>query len=299
MMADVFDTWKRASYGGIEFPWTEMTIKGSLRHHLHEYIKRPGGEVETLARRAYNITMRCEFLEVFQGYIDLYPSRLSALISLCEQGFAQDLFIPPMGRSMRVKAIEWPRTISAAKRSGEQVDFTFLEDSTEAFTVLNLVGARVASLWPKAAVLQVEINKLGNLEAKSWLEKILDAIEEFLTAFDLATAEVEYVTARIDVVLGRLNRLAQLPVMALATSASANTAMVGLWALAVQIRNAQLVVARPLLGWRTNRPFMSVVDISMSLFGSPSRSVEILRLNDFDDALLIPVGTPIRYLAAA
>lgn len=298
-MADIFDTWNRLSFGGIEFPYTELSIKGSLRHHLHEYVKRPGGEVETLARRAYTVTARCEFVDVFQAYIDLYPSRLSALISLCEQGFAQDLFIPQFGRSMKFKCTEWPRTISAAKRSGEQVDFTFLEDSTEQFTVLNLIGSRVAALWPKAAVLQIEITKLGNFEALSWLEKILDAIEAFLTAYDLATAEAEYVTARIDVVIGRLNRLAQLPVMALATSAPANTAMLGLWSVAVQIRNAQLAASRPLLGWRTNKPFMSVVDISMSLFSTPAKSVEILRLNDFDDAFFIPFGTPIRYLAPA
>ncbi len=296
-MADIFDTWDRLSFGGIEFPYTDLSIKGSLRHHLHEYIKRPGGEVETLARRAYTITARCEFVDVFQGYIDLYPSRLSALISLCEQGFAQDLFIPQFGRAMKVKCTEWPRTISAAKRSGEQVEFTFLEDNSEQFTVLNLIGARTAALWPKAAVLQIEINKLGDFEAMNWLEKILDAIEAFLTAYDLATAEVEYVTARIDVVIGRLNRLAQLPVMALATSAAANTAMLGLWSVAVQIKSAQTAASRPLLGWRTNLPFMSVVDVSMFLFGSPAKSVEILRLNDLDDAFFIPFGKPIRYLA--
>ena len=34
-MADLFDTLRRASFGGIEFPYTDYEIKGSLRHHVH------------------------------------------------------------------------------------------------------------------------------------------------------------------------------------------------------------------------------------------------------------------------
>lgn len=302
-MSDVFESWDRLSYGGIEFPFTEITIKGSLRHHIHEYIKRPGGEVESLARRAYTVTVRAEMMNSivpitpFKQWVNLYPSSLSALISLFEQGLPQDLFLPNQGRVLRCKATDWTRSIFAAKRSGESVEFQFLEDSTEAFTTLNLIGATSASLLPKVAALQVEVEAIDDVPALDALDKLQNAITEYITAKDDALAVAEYQTARIDSVVARCNTLASVPSMQVSTSATANTALLSLWAVAIQIRNSQVAASRPLLGYLTPRPGMSVIDLSMDLYGSPKKAIEILRLNDFDDAFAIPRNTLVRYLA--
>lgn len=304
-MSDVFDTWRRLSFGGIEFPYTDIQIKGALRHHLHEYIKRPGGEVETLARRAYQITVRCEMLDLvlpvrsFKRYVDLYPSQLSALISLCEQGLPQDLFLPPLGRALRCKAIDWTRSISAARRSGESVEFQFLEDSSDQFTTLNLIGAKSASLTPKLAALQVEVEALGDPDASSAFDRLLDAVNSYIDARDRVTDAAEYQTARIDAAVGRCQELSRVDVINTAAGSAANTALVRTWSIILQERNAQFSSSRPLLGYRTPRAGMSVVDVSVELFDTPANAVEILRLNDLDDAMSIPRDTPIRYLAAA
>lgn len=299
-MSDAFDKVKRLSFGGIEFPFTDISIVGAMRTHLHEFIKRPGGEVETLARRAYTITVRSEFLEEFAAYADLYPERLSALISLCEQGFAQDLFIGQMKRSLRVKATDWTRSISAAKRSGESVEFKFMEDSSEQYTTLNLIGASQASLLPKLAVLQIEVQAIGDPPALDKLDKLIAAVNAYVDAKDTALSAAEYQVARVDALLGRCDELSRVPSMNLATSAVANTSLVGLWSIVAQLHTEQLQTARPLAGYITKLPVMSVVDISMDLYdGSSAYATEILRLNDFDDAMFIPFGTHIRYLAAA
>ena len=302
-MTDIFTNLKRLSFGGIEFPFTEIQVKGALRHHLHEFIKRPGGEVETLARRAYSIVVRCDMLDTilplapFAQWVDVYPSKLAALVSLCEQGQAQDLWIPNWGRSLRVKATDWTRTIMAAKRSGEAAEFTFLEDSTATFTSLNMIGASAASLVPKLADLQVEIEALNDPPALSAFDRLEAALDAYITAKDDALAAAEYQTARIDAVVARCSDLASVPSLGLSTSAVANTALLSFWAVTIQVRNHQIGGSRPLLARRAPRPNMSVVDLSLEVFGDTTHAVEILRMNDFDDAMSIPFATPFNYLA--
>lgn len=302
-MADAFTTLKRLSFGGVEFPFTEISIKGSLRHHLHEFIKRPGGEVETLARRAYSITVRCDMIDAiipiapFAQWVDVYPSRLAALVTLCEQGLPQDLFLPNFGKAIRAKAVDWSRTITAARRSGEAVEFQFLEDSSEAFSSVSLIGSSATVLLPKAANLQIEVENLDDVLARDAFERLEDALDRYNTAKDDALNAAEYQVARIDAVIARCNELVSVPSMSLATSATANTAALDLFATAIHIKNEIAAASRPLLALRTPRPAMSVLDVSFELYGKPSFAAEILRLNDLDDAMNIPYATPLNYFA--
>jgi len=302
-MTDVFDNWKQLSYGGIVFPFTDITIKGSLRHYLHEFIKRPGGEVETLARKAYVISVKCEMIDTvipvngFARYIDLYPSRLSALISLCEQGEPQDLFLPNQGKTLRCKATDWTRSISASRRSGESVSFEFLEDSTEAFTTLNLIGATSASIVPLMAVVQREVEALNDPRTKDPLAKLIDAVNSYLDAVDRVTGEIDYQTARIDMVVTRCAALAAVPTLGMATAAKALRSLTRFWATTVRVRDAHASASRPLLNFVTDRP-MNIIDVAIAL-GDPTKAIELLRLNDLNDAMNIPRNTELRYLAAA
>lgn len=304
-MSDIFDTWKQLSFGGIVFPFTDIQIKGALRHHAHEFIKRPGAEVETLARRSYQITVKSEMIDSiipvasFARYVDLYPSRLSALVSLCEQGDAHDLFIPNMGRPLTCKATDWTRSITAARRSGESVDFSFLEDSTAQYTTLNLIGATSAALVPSVNVLRGEVAALNDPVALDRIDRLIATLSAYLDAKDRITDAIEYQTARIDAVIGRCLELATLPILGNPIAARANTALLRFWSVAIQVRDVTNAVSRPLLGYVTERPDMSIIDISLSLFGDTSNAFEILRDNDFDDAMSIPFGTFIRYRAAA
>jgi hypothetical protein len=304
-MSDVFDTWKQLSFGGIEFPFTDITIRGSQRFHLHEYIKRPGGEVEKLARKAYEISVRCEFIDTivpihsFSRYVDLYPGKLSRLLSLCEEGNTQDLFLPPMGKSLRCKATNWTRSITAAKRSGEAVEFSFLEDSTEAFQVQNIIGAQSAAIWPQTVSVQTEVEALNDVNAKDALDRLMDSVTKWLDTVDRLNDEFEYQTARIDEVVARCSALAAVPALGTTAAATANRALVRLWATAVRVRDSQASASRPLLGFLVPRAGMSIVDVSFALYQSPANVVDLLRLNMLDDAMSLPKNLPIRYRAAA
>ena len=73
------DTLPRMSFGGIEFPYRRYSLRGSQRLVTHEYLRRPGGEVEKLKRRLYEISVECPFHEVFRTYPGLWPTKLAAL----------------------------------------------------------------------------------------------------------------------------------------------------------------------------------------------------------------------------
>lgn len=298
-MTDLFDTWRRAKLDTIEFPFTDLEIRGSLRKHTHEYLKRPGGEVETLGRRCYIFTFKCRFVDVFEAYADLYPSRLSALISLCESERTYDLWIPPMERAFKVKATEWARTISAMLRNGEDAAFTFEEDNTEQYTTLNLIGVRTSAFPQLATQLAVEARALEEPSLSDQLDALLEEIDSYLTAAALVESEVDYQTARVDGVIRRCQALASMPAMQRAPAAPALRILINVWALAAQAKTDVLTASRPILLYRVERDVMSVLDVAIDIYGAPTKAGELLRLNDLDNALRITRGTYLRHLPAA
>lgn len=298
-MPDLFDAWRRAKFDTVEFPFTDLEIRGSLRKFTHEYIKRPGGEVEALGRRCYVFAFKCQFVDVFEAYADLYPSRLSTLISLCESERTYDLWVPPMERSFKVKATEWVRSITAQMRNGESASFTFEEDSTEQYTTLNLIGTRTNAFPQLATELAVEVRALEDPSLLDELDALLETIDQFLTAVALIDEAIAYQTARVDGVIRRCSALANLPAMQRAPAAPALRKLIAVWALAAQTRAEVIAASRPIALYRVDREFMSIVDVAVDVYGTPAKSGELLRFNDLDNAMRITRGTYLRYLPAA
>jgi hypothetical protein len=97
----------------------------------------------------------------------------------------------------------------------------------------------------------------------------------------------------------RCSALAAVPALGTTAAATANRALVRLWATAVRVRDSQASASRPLLGFLVPRAGMSIVDVSFALYQSPANVVDLLRLNMLDDAMSLPKNLPIRYRAAA
>ena len=298
-MPDLFDTWRKAKLDTIEFPYTDLEIRGGLRTHAHEYLKRPGAEQETLGRRAYTFTFKGRFVDVFEAYADLYPSRLSALISICESERTVDLWVPPMERSFKVKAVEWTRSITAALRNGEDFSLSLVEDSTEQFTTLNLIGTRTSAFPQLATQLAIEVRALEEPSLLDALDALLNAIDTFLGTVALVQAEIDYQTARVDGVVRRCNALANLPAMQRAPAAPALLLLIDVWALAAQARAEVLAAATPIQLYRVERDVMSVLDVAVDIYGAPTKAGELLRLNDLDNAMRLTRGTYLRYQPTA
>ena len=296
-MADIFDTFKKAAFGTIEFPYVKISIKGALDHHVHKYLHRPGAEIEKLGRRHYEIGFDCQFHTDMPSWPDLYPDRLSQLVSLCESEQTFPLYVPNLGRELPAVCIAWPRTLLASVRSGESVEFTFLEDSAEKYTADKLITFTSKTIVPQVDAVQFEVEKLADPEAQGWLDKVLEELDKWLAAVESIEMEADYQHARVDGLFSRIERLARVPVLQTALGSPALQATLALWGTVATQKNTSLVAARPLAAYTTERDKMSIVDVSMKLFdGDPSHAVELLRLNDLDDALAIRVGTSIRYL---
>ncbi len=296
-MADIFAGFKKLAWGDIEFPYTSISIKGALRHHVHEYLHRPGAEIESLGRRAYEIRVEAQFHTDMPSWPDLYPDRLSQLVSLCESEQTFPLYVPNLGGELPCKCVDWPRRLLASVRSGEAVEFTFLEDSAERYTADKLITFTSTTIVPQYDNVRFEVEALGDSEALTWLDAVLTELDKVLAVQESIAMVADYQHARVDGLFDRVGRLARVPALQTADGAAALRATLALWGTVGTQMNASLLSTRPIAAYTTPRDKMSVIDLSLVLFGDPSHALEILRLNDLDDALAIRVGTEVRYLA--
>lgn len=297
-MPDIFDTFQKAAFGGVEFPYVSIAIKGGLRHVKHEYLHRPGWEIEKLGRWGYEFRVGCQFHTDMPSWPDMYPSRLSTLITLCEGEKTLPLWVPNLQREVQVVAVEWPRELLATVRSGEKVDFTFLEDSSERYTAANLIGTVSNSMPSQLATTTFEVEKLNDPEAFDLLDALIAEMDKWLGAIESIEQIADYQQARVDGLFAKCGALARCPILQTAAAAPALLATLALWGNIATLRNHSLT-AKPLVAYVTERDRMSVVDVSMVLYGTPANALEIMQLNDLDDPMSIKVGTSIRYLAAA
>lgn len=299
MPADIFDTFKKAAFGDIEFPYKSISIKGALDEHRHKYLHRPGWEVEGLGRRGYVFGFECDFHNVAASWPDLYPSRLSQLVSLCESEQTFPLYVPNLGRELPAKAIVWNRTLLASVRSGEAVSFEFLEDSTDRYTADKLINFTEGATPTQLEDVRFEVERVPAVDdvTLGLLDDLSDELDKWLALKDLAETTVAFQHARVDGLFTRCQDLARAPTLQTAVAWPALAATLTLWGTIAKLRNESINAARPLAGYTTARDRMSVIDVSMVLFGTPANTIEILQLNDFDDAMALKVGTNVRYLA--
>lgn len=299
-MADVFDNFARpAAFGDIAFPFIQLSIKGSLDHKVHKYLHRPGGEVEDLARRAYEFRFECQFDSESRAWPDLYPDRLGQLVALCESGQTFALYVPNLASEVQAKATDWPRTLHASVRSGERVEFAFVEDSTDQYTTNNIISFAAGTAPAQFDALSARVNEVEDEEALSLLDKVRSEVDKWRTTVESAQLVAEYQFAQMDALLGACEAMARAPALQLAQNSLVLRAAISLWSTVAKARTAALTSSRPLAAWVTDRDALTVVDVSLKLYGTPANSLELMSLNELDDALNIRLGTSIRYRAAA
>lgn len=164
------DNFKSASFNGITFPYVDYAVKGSIRHHTHEYPHEPGGVDEPLGRRLYEFSFTCEFDESMHGiFPGLYPNTLTTLFALFEAETVGDLVIPSVG-TFSARCTDWDTRKVAKIRSGEKVNFRFLEvidiiiiDPTE--SVVQSLPNEAASILTATQALQTA--PLGSLPSNA------------------------------------------------------------------------------------------------------------------------------------
>jgi prophage DNA circulation protein len=302
-ITDVLRLYPPAEFAGLTFPYNTCDIEGSLDHHVHKFIHRPGGEVEDLARHLYTIRFSCDFTTTLKTFRDAYPKRLGELITVFEKGGVHDLVIPNHG-TMRALCTNWPRNLTWKIRNGEKVNLTFLESSPEQFTFNNVLGPSASSLssqYQSLVVAAVTANgdPIAALAGfKATLEKMKDAIDVVLGWKDEADVVSDYVTSNIEAVLGACEELDSFAPLKDPANALLADALMTLWATATEFAGDQLQQDQIVDSIVTDR-IRTITDLAVEFYGDPSRALELLQLNNFAKAGAIPPSTLVLYYTAA
>ena len=294
-MTEIADTFPKASFGGITFPYTDVEISGSLDHHVHKYIHRPGGEVETLGRHLYEIGFSCVFDTSSRKWANLYPGILSALIALCETEGTYDLVIPNRGvRAMKCKAIKWDTNYTTKIRSGEKVKFRFLEDTTDQFGPYQVAAIATADLSSRVIACQ-QLARQYALPNPSIFDQLAAAISNFQLALDQVENNAYQAIASMDLVLALCDDLLVLPVLLDPINCAVFLAFSDLFDASLQVAADVSGLGRTVDVFFVEKP-MSVTDLSMLLYkGDPSRVVDLLSLNSFNNPFLIPAASLVNW----
>ena len=303
-MATAFSKLKRAGFNGIEFPVRHYTVKGSLRHHVHEYPHAWGGAFENLQRKLYEIRMTAPMMARFARYPDLWPTKWATLRTQFEQGNAGSLVIPTIG-TIQARCIEWPETFDAKIQSGIMAELTFIEDQSQLFLTEKLVQVDKQRLSDMTAAASKEwqdaVNKYKNGVSKyemGLIDSLLSLAGDILAIKDnveLYGALIESKVRAFDTLL----READAAVRAFDDPGNWTlvNAMRDLWQSIQTLGNDLGGGGGGGLQTWTVPAVMTIADVSTALYGNNSMAVTLLQSNAIDDAMAIPAGTVIKYLA--
>ena len=199
-----------ASFGGIAFPYEDYSVKGSLRHHVHEYPNRPGGDVEPLGRKLYEIAFTCSWHVNLIGWPGLIPGTLRAIRQLCETGSTYPLVVPDIG-TIQAKAIEWPYSLSVKALSGAKITLKFLEHAQQTALVQPVQSVSLDSLQSAAAALLV-VAEADPSFTMSLLDDIIDALAAVVALLGIAEVGDMIVQRRLSALMSACQAFCELPV---------------------------------------------------------------------------------------
>lgn len=285
------DTYERASFGGIEFPYTELSIKGSLDHHVHKYLHRPGGEIENLARHLYEFKFSCDFHDRYRRYPNIITD-LARLVGMCEAGDTQELVVPSVGR-YKVKATEWTKRILGALRSGGPVTFAFLEDSTAEFTAATLIVTGAANSLPQiATVFKQEMDAIGRPDLG---DRLVVSVNSYISARNNIDVSGVGTPASIKPVINTCRSISADQAFQDPRNTKGSMVLGEVWATAINIAKTNPLSPTPASQFTTTSP-TSIMELAMQFYGRSDRSAALLAINNFADALHIPAGTVVNFL---
>lgn len=303
----ISETFKKASFDGIEFPVSKVRVRGGIRYHTHEFPDVPGGETQKLGRKLYTIEMIAWFhdlpgSDLAAEYPDLYPKRLNELQDRAELQMTRDLLIPNIGK-IKAHFTDWDREFDFEKAlSGEGTVFQFLEDQDKDILADRL--SPIASL-PQLTLLNDDLQaKARLLEFKSenapgLFQKINNAITAVQAVQGVADAHVRLVEGKIRTVADLCSQAdSGIEEMQNPDNHLILAALKDLWLSASQLSETLLSNA-PERRTRLLKRTMSIGQVATMLYGDAERAVELMTLNPLEDPYVIPEGTLIAYVKDA
>jgi prophage DNA circulation protein len=292
-MPDILSTLPKASFSGIAFPFTKISIRGGLRHHVHTYLHQPGGAIEDLGRKPYEVHFACEFHTTMRVWVNAYPELLTSLLDAFELGATASLSIPNVG-TIQAKAIQWTHDLSAKILSGESAEFTFLEDSSNQLLAQSAVTFSMAAVPVQAAVLSDVAAQYG--VNASLLDDLLGFVSDLQAIHDQVELEAQLIAMKADQIMDACATLESLVNFNDSTNYPVLDALRDVWMSAFTVSLDALQQSLPLDSYFVPRT-MTVTEVSLAIYSDTAHAVELLQLNAFADALAIKPGTIVNHYA--
>lgn len=296
------DTFKRASFASIAFPYKSCRVQGALRDKVHEYPHVPGGAPEKLGRKLYEIHFSCIFDErlIPAHWADLWPHNLATLRTLWENGETADLVLPSIG-TVKAYCRNWTQTLDAKIRSGEAVELEFVEDQESGFANIlpppggNGLGSAITEFLSTYAARRNALTE----ESQGLLDGVQDAANSVLSIKDQVSLYGSRVEAQVRSTAA-LFAAADKQVRELndPTFYDLLDSFQGLWAAIVAL-DQDLVGNGGTLQRYVVPMTMPVAEIARALFGDSTRTADLLQLNGFPDPFAVPAGYGVNYYPAA
>ena len=297
-----FDRLERAAFGGIEFAWDDLSIRSSLRHHVHEYRRTAGGALEKQGRSLYRIRFSCVFDEALstikKPFANNYPEALYALRTMFENEETRPLIVPTLG-TVDCCIIEFEQRAAPEKsRNGERVDITCLEDQSSRFLVDSLLIDLDYGGLDASRTSMLELAEDRGLDTNIF-DAIQDAVDQVLAIRDTADMYNQLAAAKV-LALVDIMREADRTITDFQNPQNHPVleAFKVLWAQAVSL-GENVLQKQATIHSVTTPKVMSIQDVSAFIYGRTDRAFDLLALNEFVDALAIPGGTVVRYFEAA
>lgn len=292
-----FDSLQRASFIGVEFPVREVDCNGGIRYHVHEYPHAPGGKVEKMGRKPYEIRMTVPFHANLFGWKDLWPDSLQKLRASWEAERTGDLVIPTIG-TLPCVCVDWPGKMRANVRSGEDFELRFIEDTENAFLFDALVQAAANDVAGAAVALQ------DAADEAEYKPSFLDSIAALTASIGNIKDQLQDVGGSVTSAISQIKDLVQTAddTASFLKNPSAEVvkildAMHELWDAVDRLDRDIREERAPLIDFFVPRD-MSIGEIAAQLYGDASRGGELLGLNPVPDAFAVRAGTSLRAYAA-
>lgn len=296
----------KAAFDGIEFAYSEVQVKGGIRHARHEFPHSPGAEIEKQGRHPYAIQFTCTFHFVKgsaldREYPELYPTRLRQLRERFEKEITADLVVPNIG-TIKAVCVGWHQTFKSEHASGETVVLEFLEDQDAAKAFEDQTtdfGATALAETNDALLAALALADFKKAATQSIFQDINDAVTFVQGILGQADAFSNLVAGKI-AALNQLISFADSTVEELQDPVNYQVleALKDLWATCTKIQNEVLGQESQIRVYTVPR-LMSVGQIAVEIFGSSEKVGEVLQINSFADEFAVPAGTKVKYVSPA
>jgi hypothetical protein len=291
-------TLKRLAINRVTLPYRRISVRGGIRHHVHEYPKVPGGLVEKLGRKLYTIRIDLAIDEEIarSGYYqgrNLITNLKVLMHDVFEGQVTTPVYLPNIGE-IRAVATEWERDLDVKLLSGEASSVTMLEDNDSASLVENTL--KVA---PPAAITQYlgDVVALSPTPKPNLLEQLHEAVNNLLAYRDQTQMWAGFLAAKIEGLQYLFEEIdSSLDDLKNPESWELLEALRNLWG-AVKDLGEEVGVLNQFSTYTTPR-IMSASEISLAIFNDTAHAIDVMKLNAITDPYAVEAGTSIRYFTA-